>query len=300
MAEGRDHNPSRPPLCRIVLVTGKGGVGKTTVAAGLAHACAQRDRSSVFAEFGDGESGRRVLGKGGPVEHIVIESQQAILRIATELFHSALLAKVVIGNFAMRRLLRAAPAIRELAQLECVRLVAVSRPERTIVVDMPATGHGIAWLRVPAQLRDMLRTGPLFTIADRLTRELVAPGRCSVVVVTLPERLVLLETIELCDAMARDVGLPPSRLVINRVPAPVPQHSLSEATRVAHSGSPLAEAAGSLVEALASRDQARGDAMAVLEKATEELSLDPILLPAAATDPNASEVATWLLREGAL
>ena len=53
----------RAPLKAVVLVTGKGGVGKTTIAAGLAEAAVTRDGQAMLIEFGDGDSGRRVLGR---------------------------------------------------------------------------------------------------------------------------------------------------------------------------------------------------------------------------------------------
>ena len=46
-------------------------------------------------------------------------------------------------------------------------------------VDLPATGHGVAWLRVPAQLRDVSQKGPLHDLTDRIVREVVSPGRAS-------------------------------------------------------------------------------------------------------------------------
>jgi anion-transporting ArsA/GET3 family ATPase len=290
----------RAPLAPVVLVTGKGGVGKTTIAAGLAEATFARDGRAVLVEFGDGESGKRALGKSSRVEHVVIEPGGAIEEMAADLFGSALLSKVVIGNFAMRRLLRAAPALRELGQLESVRRVAEKRPGTRIVVDMPATGHGVAWLRVPAQMRDLLRGGPLHALAKRLTTELVAEGKSSVVIVSLPERLVLKETLELADAIRDDVGLPAARLIINRVPSALPAHALSEARRLAAGTGPLASAAAELVELIAARDQARSEALGALEEVIAGTNREPISLRLSPVDPSAAEVAEWLEEAGAM
>ncbi|MDB4929917.1 MAG: Arsenical pump-driving ATPase, partial [Myxococcaceae bacterium] len=213
-----------PPrsLAPAVLVMGKGGVGKTTVAAALATLEAETRGDAVLVEFGDGESGRRALGpKHKGVEHVVITAAEAIQRAATPLFGSVTLAKIALNNFAMRPLLRAAPAIRELAMLESVRQVVAARPGVRVVVDMPATGHAVAWLRTAAQGREFLAAGPMFDLCDRVARELVSPGCASIVVVTLPERLVLEETLELCESLARDVGLAVARVVVNRVPLPL-------------------------------------------------------------------------------
>ncbi len=295
-------SPSRPPprsLAPAVLVMGKGGVGKTTVAAALAVLEAELRGKAVLVEFGDGESGRRALGpKHEGVEHLVIQPAQAIERGAAPLFGSATLAKLALGNFAMRPLLRAAPAIRELAMLESVRQVVASRPGVRVVVDMPATGHAVAWLRTAKQGREFLGAGPMFELCDRVARELVAPGCASIVVVTLPERLVLEETLELCASVARDPGLEVARVVVNRVPLPLSRQALADARALASEGGALASAAGALASVLEAREAASAGAAAALEV----FARGPHAVwrvPLAPVDPSARDVARWLRAEGA-
>jgi len=297
--EGEAGEPARRPLAPVVLVTGKGGVGKTTVAAGLAHAATAAGRKAVFVEFVDGESGKRVLGRKSPVEHIVVKPAKAVEDMAAKVFGSALLSKVVIGNFAMKRMLQAAPALRELGQLEAVRRITEARPGARVVVDMPATGHGVAWLKAPKQMRDLLHGGPLHELAARLATDLVAPGRSSIVIVSLPERLVLEETLELAETMRHQLGLPADRLIINRVPSAIPHHALGEARRLAAGNGALKGPAAALVEVLAARDQARSEAVGALTAATTDAAVHPISLPLAPVDPRADEVAAWLIAAGA-
>ncbi|MFO0607695.1 MAG: hypothetical protein U0324_31320 [Polyangiales bacterium] len=290
-----------PPrsLAPAVLVMGKGGVGKTTVAASLAALEAETHGAAALVEFGDGESGRRALGgarKG--VEHVVIKPAEALQRGAAPLFGSATVARLALDNFAMRPLLRAAPAVRELAMLEAVRHTVSERPGVRVVVDMPATGHGVAWLRVPKQGRDFLGAGPLFEMCDRVGRELLSPGRASIVVVTLPERLVIEETMELCDALDREVGLPADRVVVNRVPLPLAPGALDDARSLAAREGPLQAPARSLVAALEAREAAHAEASAALATLTlKEHALWRV--PLAPVDPSARDVARWLRAEGA-
>lgn len=290
-----------PPrrLAPALLVMGKGGVGKTAVAAGLAALEADTHGMATLVEFGDGAAGRRALaGCKASVEHVVVRADEALQRGATSLFGSAVVARLALGNFAMRPLLRVAPAVRELAMLEAVRQLVADRPGVRVVVDMPATGHGVAWLRVPRQGRDFLGAGPLFALCDRVAQELLSPGRASIVVVTLPERLVLEETRELCDALAHEVGLAPERVAVNRMPLPVAPESLTEALSLADAHGPLAPAARALADTLTARASARAEA----ETALAALALPRHALwhiPAAPVDPSAHDVARWLRAEGA-
>jgi anion-transporting ArsA/GET3 family ATPase len=278
---------------------GKGGVGKTTVAASLAVLEAETHGMAVLVEFGDGQSGRRALaGAHRGVEHVVIRPQEAIQRGATPLFGSATLARLVLGNFAMKPLLRAAPAIRELAMLESVRQVTASHPGVRVVVDMPATGHSVAWLRVPRQGRDFLGSGPLFDFCDRVATELVAPGRASIVVVTLPERLVIEETIELCAAIAADTALAVDRVVVNRVPVALPPEALGAARALAAGSGPRAGAAAALAAVLAARTEASAEGLLSIEALTRHHHA-VWRLPLAPVDPSARDVARWLRAEGA-
>lgn len=293
--------PSRRPssLSPVVLVMGKGGVGKTTVAAALAALTAETHGIAALVEFGDGESGRRALhGARRGVEHIVIRPHEAVQRGATPLFGSAALARLALDNFAMRPLVRAAPAVRELAMLESVRQVSAERPGVRVIVDMPATGHSVAWLRVPRQGRALLGEGPLYEMCDRVGRELLAPGKASIVVVTLPERLVLEETLELCQALEKEADLVVDRVVVNRVPLAVAPEAVADARALADLPGPLAAPAAELWRVLSARAAARAEALLSL---TSLAQADRPLwrLPLAPVDPSAKDVARWLRAEGA-
>ena len=301
MTEARP-SPTPLVLAPTLLVMGKGGVGKTTIAASLALLEAQLRGRAVLVEFGDGESGRRALGakKGSVgtfkgVEHVVIDADEAIQRGSAPLFGSSTLAKLALDNFAMRPLLRAAPAIREIAMLESVRQIAAERPGVRVIVDMPATGHGVAWLRTARQGRSFLGSGPLFDLCDRVARQLVAPGRASPIVVTLPERLVLEETLELCASIAHDPGLPVAAIIVNRVPRGFGADAMRE-TRALHVASP-GGGASALLALLESRAAASLEAAGALNGLTGgPTSLWTV--PLYPTDPDVETVARALREQG--
>lgn len=297
--------PDRPrhaPLDPIVLVTGKGGVGKTSIAAGIAEAAARRDGVSMLIEFGDGESGRRVLAsranKSSKVVHKIVDPRDAMERAVATLLGSTVLAKLFLNNFAVRPMLRAAPAMRELAMLEAVRTFAEELPGKRVVVDMPATGHGLTWMRLPVQMRDMFASGPIHDLAKGLVDRLVAPGRCSVVVVTIPERLVLSETVELCRALETEVKLPPARLIVNRFPAELSEASFAQARALVARGGEEGTAAAELLRVIEARRAARTETLEILHTASG-LHVTPLLLPESLDDVRPDEIATWLMAAGA-
>jgi anion-transporting ArsA/GET3 family ATPase len=88
-----------------------------------------------------------------------------------------------------------------------------------IVVDMPATGHGISWLSAASQLAQLVPHGRARAQADALDRALRDPRETSYVLVTLPEQMVLAESAELEHALVTRLGVHVAHTVLNRVPA---------------------------------------------------------------------------------
>lgn len=285
-------------------MTGKGGVGKTLVASGLAVAAAKRGRQALYVEFGDGESGARTLGAWKhDVKHVVLDPTRAVVDAAAGLFGSRRLAKLALGNFAMRPLIEAAPAVRELAVLELARQVVAEHPGARVVFDMPATGHSVAWLRVVREVKGVTARGPLHELCLRLEAEILSSARTSMVVVTLPERLVLSETLSLCDEIETDIGLSVDRLVVNRVPTPLAARALVDVHAMASASGPAADAAKRLAGVLQCRMSVRQEVLDALDATRRRHhgrgEKDLTLLPSIPREPKADLVADWLVGEEA-
>src|SRR5690606_6672165 len=130
--------------------------------------------------------------------------------------------------------------------------------------------------------------GPFRRLVDRLSEELIAPGKCSIVVVTLPEKLVLQETVELCRGMKAEVGLDPARLIINKMPQAITDRALTATVSLATRNDAVGTAAGFLAHTLEVREVARDQAIEALEQVLRSDDIRPVMLPLSPVDPTAT------------
>ncbi|MFT5352909.1 MAG: anion-transporting ArsA/GET3 family ATPase [Polyangiales bacterium] len=186
------------------MVTGKGGVGKTTVALSLAASYP----GARLVQF-DMPSGPEFVN----VERLVLRSDRAVENVATQLLGSRRLARTLLGRESVQALLGLSDAIRVVALLERVReLYASGVP---LVIDMPATGHALAWFRSVRVFRELTRRGSAHDLIARIEDEILNPRVLDIWAVSIPTPVALSETAELCEALKSEMGIDP-RLVINR------------------------------------------------------------------------------------
>ena len=120
------------------------------------------------------------------------------------------------------------------------------------------------------------------------------------VVVTLPEPLVASETVELCRAMTREIGLPTARLVVNRMPEQLSEQALNDAIALGAGNDEVSRAARALRRTLDVRRAARSQGVEAIKGILEAEDLAPVLLPLSPVDPTSGTVASWFLdREAA-
>ncbi|MBX3263693.1 MAG: ArsA family ATPase [Labilithrix sp.] len=222
---------------RAVLVTGKGGVGKTTVAASLARFAAQSGKRVLVTEIaGEGATSSALadaLGIAGVQEEPhEIAPNLRVAALAPALGHQRflrdvlpmkLLADAAMRAGAIRRFLSAAPTFPEMGVL--YRLLDLVRAKRKdgadehemIIVDLPATGHALALAQIPASLLRVIPTGPIAAAVREGLELLRDPARTGAVVVTLPETLPVSEAIELVQGI-EEHRIPLAQLFVNRVP----------------------------------------------------------------------------------
>lgn len=217
---------------RFLFVTGKGGVGKSTVCAALAVSLAAEGRRVLVAVTGAKERVSTLLDGaplGTDVREIVpgvsgvrLSAEVAIREYGHLKLKSRALADALFENRYVQGFFAGAPGLKEWALLGKAWYhsteVVDGRPRFDCVLfDAPATGHGLDMLRVPKVLVELAPPGLLRTDAERAWRMLQDPSQSGVVVVTIPEELPVNETEELVGAVRGELGLPIAALVLNVV-----------------------------------------------------------------------------------
>jgi anion-transporting ArsA/GET3 family ATPase len=215
---------------RLLVVTGKGGVGKSTVSAALALLASRRGKRVLVCEVNAQESVAPMLGAppSGSVAREVLPGLSTINVTPAEAMREYGLAVVkfrtiydaVFENRAVRYFLRVIPALTELVLLG--KILNETRAQEggrwrwdLVIMDAPATGHAVQLLRVPAALIDTVPAGPLRRDAEWMRDLLVDPAWSSLSIVTLPEEMPVNEAIEF-DAQARGIlGIPRGVLFVN-------------------------------------------------------------------------------------
>lgn len=230
---------------RFLFITGKGGVGKTTVTAALAQALGQRDKrvlitatdakERISSLFGVAPLGPEIAEVTTNVFGVRITPERALREYGEMILKSRVVYDAVFDNRYVRSFFAAVPGLYEWAVLgkawyHSTEELPDGRPRFDVVLfDAPATGHGLDMLRVPKVIVDIVPPGILRRDAERAWKMFRNPEKSGVVVVTLPEDMPTNETLELVSSLKDELGLPVARLVINAVLDPL----FSEAERKA-------------------------------------------------------------------
>jgi Mrp family chromosome partitioning ATPase len=277
---------------RVVVVAGKGGVGKTTVTAVIARAASDAGRRVLVVEL-DGKPALAQLLPG--LDVLAISAPDALDeylrdhgfgRIAKRLNRTGVID--VVGT--------AAPGIDDIVVLGKIKQLERSGDYDLIVVDGPAAGHAITFLTSASGLADAVSSGPVRTQADEVLELLHDGDRCQVVLVTLPETTPVNEVIETAFALEDDVGVQLGPVVVNAVDLgdALPDEA---AAGLAVDGLDESVAQG-LLSAAAFRRSRRAMEVAEISRLAAELPIPKVTLPArlvaGLTPADIDELATAL------
>jgi anion-transporting ArsA/GET3 family ATPase len=215
----------------LLYVTGKGGVGKTTVAAALGLAAARLGRRTIVCEVAEQDRMSRAFARHGvrpemEVElaedlwAITIDPQRALEEWLARQVGPAV--RLLSHSHAFQYFVAAAPGAKELITI--AKVWELAQPQRwdrhnrrydLVVVDAPASGHGIAMLTTPRTFGEVARVGPIRRQAEKVAAMLGDPARTGYVAVALPEEMPVNETIDLEGRLRAAVGVGLDAVVVN-------------------------------------------------------------------------------------
>jgi anion-transporting ArsA/GET3 family ATPase len=217
-----------------VVVTGKGGVGKTTVAAALGLKAARAGKRTIVCELAEQERLATLFGQevDGYRERelepglfgISIDPERAKKEWLEYQLRSGTLAGLLGGSRIFQYLTAAAPGLTELVTIgkvwELAQLQRKTPKAATydvVIVDAPATGHGLALLRAPQTFSEVARVGPIHRQAGYIYGFLTDPRSTGILTVALPEEMPVNETLDLGERLKDELGMKMDRIVVNQV-----------------------------------------------------------------------------------
>jgi hypothetical protein len=216
----------------VLIVAGKGGVGKSTMSAALARTAARAGISTLLIRLTPGGPISRLFAQpelttleqtlhpgGGPdgdadVRGRLVTPDKALAEYLAD--HGlARITRRLASTGAIDVVTTAAPGIRDLLVLGRVKAMETMKAADLIVLDAPAAGHAVSFLQSPTGLRRAVGAGPIATQADDVLAMLADPERCRVMLVTLAEETPVNEVVETAFALEDEIGVALGPVIVN-------------------------------------------------------------------------------------
>ena len=219
---------------RILFVTGKGGVGKTTVALALGIAAAAAGKRTIVCEVSAQEHASRAFGRAEIGFHEV-ELRERLFAISVDPDRSIReylelqLPVKAMGDLLYRSrifsyLAAATPGLKEMATIGKIWELALAqrksrgaKPYDLVIVDAPATGHGLGLMQTPRTFAEIARVGPMAHQAQTINRTITDHRKAGAVIVALPEEMPVNESATLEAELIDGVGVAIDRIYMNAV-----------------------------------------------------------------------------------
>jgi anion-transporting ArsA/GET3 family ATPase len=223
---------------QLLVVTGKGGVGKTAVSAVLGRIFAARGKRVLVVEVDPRENLHQMLGApptggeilpAGPRLWVQnLKPRQVLDSVVRERLRLEILVRRVLASPVYHHFVDGAPGLNELAilghALRLVRGIEKNAPPLDLVIlDAPATGHGVRLLVSPRLVSEVIRHGAFAVMASELAEMIADPARCGILAVTQAEEMPVQEVLEMRQALRSQVEKDPEALVVNGLYPSVPE-----------------------------------------------------------------------------
>jgi anion-transporting ArsA/GET3 family ATPase len=216
---------------RLLMVTGKGGTGKSTCASALAVLAARRGLRPLLIEVESSSTARSIFGAkrtgllpkqtAAGVDIVSVGFQTGIEELVHDVMKVPRVVKVLLRHPVISRFLRATPSALDFIALFLTHRYLGAVDDRgaqehpLVVVDMPAFGHARQMLSVGRNVSELLRVGPIASRGDRIDEMIHDAETASVIVVTLPEEMPVTETVEGYQALRDELGVPIGPVLVN-------------------------------------------------------------------------------------
>ena len=217
---------------RLVIVTGKGGVGKSTVALALGMAAAEAGKRAIVCEVASTETVSRVFHRAkvgfnevklaDDLWGISIDPDEAMREYVLLQLKVKAARDLLFRSRIFNYLAAATPGLRELVTIG--KIWELAQPDRKVkggagydivIVDAPATGHGVGFLQTPRTFANVARVGPIANQAELLDAFITDPKRTGVAIVSLPEEMPVNESAMLEADITEKVGASVDRIFMN-------------------------------------------------------------------------------------
>ncbi len=217
---------------RLLVVTGKGGVGKSAVAATLGTLLARAGRRALVLEVDPRENVHQMLDvppSGGDIveaaERLFLQNlqpRQVVDQLVRDRVRIELIARRILASPLYHNFVEGAPGLEEAAILGHCLLLAEGRsrgapPLDVVVLDAPATGHGVSLLSAPSLVSEAIAAGPVAELTGEVAELIGDTERSAVVVVTQAEEMPVTEALELRTELAARLDRSPELLVVNQL-----------------------------------------------------------------------------------
>ena len=218
---------------RLLIISGKGGVGKSTLCSAFALSASRMGKRVLVIEMDEKERISRLFGtpevgyEGAFVHPNIFVRNLLPMRVMDEFLETRVtvkaIARQILGSSIYKYFVAAAPGLKEFVTLGKIMLLEDEKEGRDkpkydfIVIDAPATGHGVAFLRVPFAAADVMNVGWVRKQANRIIDLITDPARTMLNIVTLPEEMPVNETIEMCQSVQDLLRIQIGYIIVNSV-----------------------------------------------------------------------------------